>query len=118
MCLTKVTESNYDSLNESQQTALICVTKTCPDHCCQSRYVSTALNCPGPEMRDQDSSCKTGTVRVTTLSGNLEKSGNFKMVRENAKNPLRSGKSQGISKWSGKNIKITFKKKHNAAFYA
>ena len=51
-------------------------------------------------------------LRVTTLSGKPGKVREFQngqgKVRQNAKNPFRSGKSQGISKWSGKNIKITF----------
>ena len=51
---------------------------------------------------------------VTTLSGkagNLEMSGNFKMVREKSGKMLKICSSQGKVRefmWSGKNIKITF----------
>ena len=59
--------------------------------------------------------------RVTTLSGkagNLEMSGNFKMVREKSGKMLKICSSQGKVRefmWSGKNIKITFFSKHNTA---
>ena len=54
------------------------------------------------------------SCRVTALSGkagNLEMSGNFKMVREKSGKMLQIRSSQGKVRefmWSGKNIKITF----------
>jgi hypothetical protein len=48
-------------------------------------------------------------------AGNLEMSGNFKMVREKSGKMLKICSSQGICVVREKNIKIAFSSKHNTA---